>query len=461
MDRRRRPRWVLPRVESVEQRVLMSVAADRFEPNDSYAAATNLGTVSDRTESNLTIHAAGNNDYFQFVAAASGALSVSLTFDQSQGDVDAFLLDADRLLLDSSTNASSPERLDASVTAGKTYFVKVIGFGGATQPDYDMVIDGPAAPAGDTDDQLSEARALALDGSRTDSVSSGTDVDLYKLTVAAGQNVKLDVDRTSGSSLDSFLRVFNSSGTQIKSNDNANAPGETAATPKESYISYTFSTAGTYYVGVSGNPNKSYSPSTGAGDSSGSTGGYVLRVSATAPPAPGDSDDQIGEARSLSIGSSVGDSIGGATDVDMFKFTATAGQRIGFDVDPASDSALDSFLRVFNSSGTRLTSNNDRAAPGETLGKSSYLEYTFATAGTYYVGVSGNPNSSYNAATGAGDVAGSTGGYRLFLVNRTAAVQALAVMPTAAARQNPLPTVRVMSLAMLDDANVLHGRLNG
>ena len=68
-------------------------------------------------------------------------------------------------------------------------------------------------------------------------------------------------------------------------------------------------------------------------------------------------------------------------------------QELGFDLDRTSGSTLDSFVRVFNSAGSRITSNDNRAAPGETLGKDSYVEYTFTTAGTYYVGVSGYGNS--------------------------------------------------------------------
>src|SRR5688500_16031473 len=149
MDRRRCRRVVRSGsrpVEVLEGRALLSVAvADRFEPNDSYEAATNLGTLGDRTENGLSIHAAGNGDYFRFQAAATGAVSIAFAFDQSQGDIDVFLLDSDRLLLDSSATTGSPERLDQNVTAGRTYFIKVIGFGGATQADYDMVIDGPSA----------------------------------------------------------------------------------------------------------------------------------------------------------------------------------------------------------------------------------------------------------------------------------------------------------------------------
>ena len=189
MDRRRRnivsrtaPSWV----EGLEKRVVMSVAvaavvADRFEPNDSYAAATDLGTLGDRTEIGLF------NASDPVLAAASGAVSIRFTFDQSQGDIDAFLLDSNRLLMDSAATTSSPERLDQTLSAGQTYYIKLIGFGGAVQPSYNMAIDGPSAPTGgDSDDQTTEARPISVGGSVTDSVSNSTDVDLFKFTVAAG-----------------------------------------------------------------------------------------------------------------------------------------------------------------------------------------------------------------------------------------------------------------------------------
>ena len=438
MDRRGRNSSVRSCAEGLERRVLLAVAADRFEPNDSFDAATNLGTLGDRTETGLTIHAANNFDYFKFTAAATGAFSARFDFDQAQGDIDVFLLDSDRLLLDTSATTGTPERLDANLTAGRTYFIKVLGYAGATQPDYDMVIDGPNPPAGDTDDQISEARSLSLNNSRTDAINSATDVDLYKLTVVAGQKVNIDVD-SQGSVFDSYLRVFNASGAQVKSSNDANAPGETATTPRESYISYTFTAAGTYYVGVSGNPNKSYNVTTGAGDVAGRTGAYALRL------VDPDTDDQISEARSLSVGSSRSDSISGAVDVDLLKFTVAAGQKVGFDVDQATGSTLDSYVRVFNASGSVLASNDNRAAPGETLAKSAYIEYTFTAAGTYYVGVSGAPNSAYNAVTGTGDKTGSTGGYKLFLVNRSSTISAgSAAPPTVASARRVRSEVGVL-----------------
>jgi len=104
-------------------------------------------------------------------------------------------------------------------------------------------------------------------------------------------------------------------------------------------------------------------------------------------------------------------SIDSPTDVDMYSFTVTAGQRISFDVDLTS--GLDSYIRLFDSNGVPLAANNDATGPGEISSPNSYLEYTFTNSGTFYLGVSGYGNTNYNALTGTGDVNGSTGSYTL------------------------------------------------
>ena len=136
-----------------------------------------------------------------------------------------------------------------------------------------------------------------------------------------------------------------------------------------------------------------------------------------------DPDDAITEvdhipANQISVGKSVNFSIANVTDVDLVRFTATKGQRIGFDIDRAAGSKLNSFLRLFDAVGNPLAGNDDSAAPGESKSSDSYLTFTFNTAGTYYIGVSNNANRVYNAFNGTGDNnAGSTGAYKLSLVN--------------------------------------------
>ncbi len=268
-----------------------------------------------------------------------------------------------------------------------------------------IVGSAPTAPA-DVNDQFSEAIAIATDGIVSGSISNPVDVTMYKFTVVAGQTISFDIDNN-GSPLDSYMRLFRSNGTQIAANDNAAAPGEQLHVSP--YINYTFNTGGTYYVAISGKGNQNFNPNTGNGDTNGSTGSYTLTTIAS------DTNDTLATATSTWLNRTiVNQSMANANDVDMFEFTVTAGQRVGFDVDN-NGSPLDSYMRLFNTNGTQLAANDNGIAPGETLHKSPYIAYTFATAGTYYVAVSGKGNQNYNPLTGLGDTVGSTGAFTLDL----------------------------------------------
>lgn len=131
-------------------------------------------------------------------------------------------------------------------------------------------------------------------------------------------------------------------------------------------------------------------------------------------------------------------------DVDMMAFTVKAGQRVAFNVNGTT--TLDSYLRLFNASGTQLAANDNGAASGETLGKDSYFEYTFATAGTYYIGISAAGNITYNASNGNGDTASPTsGGYTI--VVKEAAAPAPAPTPPPDNAGNTLGTARNLGTA--------------
>lgn len=133
-----------------------------------------------------------------------------------------------------------------------------------------------------------------------------------------------------------------------------------------------------------------------------------------------DPDDTIGEAIPLGAVSdgplsAVGQTIVTGADVDMYSFTVGAGQRVAFDIDNPSG-GLNSYIRLFDVAGIELAANDNASGPApEHSASDSFLEYTFNTAGTYYIGVSGVPNTGYNPLTGAGDAAGSTGQYDLTL----------------------------------------------
>lgn len=127
-----------------------------------------------------------------------------------------------------------------------------------------------------------------------------------------------------------------------------------------------------------------------------------------------DLNDQINGAHTLGTVNSTLTMPGGidaATDVDIFAVIVSANQRVSFDIDETS--GLDTHLRIFDSNGTELASNNNATGPGETAGNDSFIEHTFQTGGTFFVGISSSNNKNYNPTTGVGDVAGSSGSYTL------------------------------------------------
>ena len=166
-------------------------------------------------------------------------------------------------------------------------------------------------------------------------------------------------------------------------------------------------------------PNQSYAATSfswyvvaknAGGMTAGPTWSFTIR--------PEDPNDQISEATSLSSMAQTRVGVGtidSPTAVDMWSFTVLAGQRISFDIDRPSGSSLDSYIRLFDSSGTPLSggSNDDGAGPSEPQSFESYLERTFTTGGTYYIGVSGHGNNNYDPVGGGSDQNGSAGNYTL------------------------------------------------
>lgn len=303
--------------------------------------------------------------------------------------------------------ASDSGSLVASLSAG-AYYLGLFGTG------QQMAYYGRAVPdfAGNT---LPAARVMAAvtntTGTSTQTFNDyieqdfgpGSDIDdYYQFNLPDVYNVKLNTTGVSGEDLSlALIRDVNNNG--IVDAGDIMATSDALNSPTESINRNLF--AGRYFVRVQG-----------------INGATNYKLTATFG-ATTDPDDTINEVKNLAsnalaLGSFVDGDLSTLHDVDLYKITVTAGQRVSFDVDSRGGSNIDTFLRVFKANGSELAVNNDGAAPGEASQKFSYLEYTFATAGTYYVGVSQNPNKSYNPLTGLGDVFGGKNGlYRLTLNN--------------------------------------------
>lgn len=99
---------------------------------------------------------------------------------------------------------------------------------------------------------------------------------------------------------------------------------------------------------------------------------------------------------------------GGAADVDLYKFTALAGESLYVSSSTAA-SPVQTRLRLFDSVGNEI---NSSVYLGSSLVE---LGYEFTQDGDYYVGVSGNPNLAYNPVNGSNAVMGFQGAYTFFI----------------------------------------------
>ena len=284
---------------------------------------------------------------------------------------------------------------------------------------FTFIVDTPEPPPPapfEPNDTLATATE-ALVGGANEQVFSGVigdgaqgsrDVDLFSMVLVAGQTVDVEVvAQVSGSDLDSYLRLFNSAGVQLASNDDAGGSFDSS-------LAYTANATGTYYVGVSGYGNSLYAPATGSGTVAGSTGDYVVAFSRTAAPLePNDSLAQaitvVPSAGTASFEAIVGDGAYGSRDVHLFAVDLVASQELTLTiVAAAAGSSLDSYLRLFDATGQQLAANDDASGSMD-----SSLFYVAATAGRFFIGVSGYGNSVYSPQTAGSGAAGSTGSYRL------------------------------------------------
>jgi Ca2+-binding RTX toxin-like protein len=121
----------------------------------------------------------------------------------------------------------------------------------------------------------SPGNAAVLNGE----IESTSDVDLIKLQLDQGNVVTLNIEaQENGSSLDSIVRVFDSTGSEQAVNDDSAGPFENFSL--DSYLAYTAGETGDYYVGVSDFPNFSYDPNVeNSGEGSDPVGEYDLAIS--------------------------------------------------------------------------------------------------------------------------------------------------------------------------------------
>ena len=134
-------------VERLEDRTLLS-GLDLLEPNNSLAAATELGVVTGHGEIDdmgLSIHESGDEDWFRFELAAEGGAGhyVAIEFDHEQGDLDLELYDQEGELLAWSAGVDDLEEISGDGLAAGEYVLRVFGYDGDFNSEYTVSYNAP------------------------------------------------------------------------------------------------------------------------------------------------------------------------------------------------------------------------------------------------------------------------------------------------------------------------------
>ncbi len=247
-------------------------------------------------------HAAQDVDLYRIQATAGSQLSAEL-LAVTNG------LDGNRILKLFSSNgvelavADSPSsneaRLSFEFVSTGTYFIGVssgensaYNVNQASSGSGTVPVDYRLQLSLDVGDLLVSAKQLSLPTPGTtyqynvrigDGVQEAFDVDLYRFTLASGTVVNaISKPKSGGDALNAVLRLFDATGNQIAVSD--------PASRDDAGLTYRATTAGDYYLGVSGSGNKNYSATTLGLGSFGDQGDYSLTLTTSRTVAESDAE---------------------------------------------------------------------------------------------------------------------------------------------------------------------------
>jgi hypothetical protein len=115
---------------------------DAYENNDTRTTAYAIGSLTaSRNISNLIM--ADGNDWYSFSLPTTGNsnASASIAFTHSQGDLDFELYNSAGTRIGNSNGTTNSETLSLSGLAAGTYTVRVLGYNGATNPNYALTLN--------------------------------------------------------------------------------------------------------------------------------------------------------------------------------------------------------------------------------------------------------------------------------------------------------------------------------
>ncbi len=266
-------------------------------------------------------------------------------------------------------------------------FIEARGFSDQATGAYHLAVSNSAGAADDVGNDATTRARLTPGSAVTGAVEEEGDVDWYRMSVRTGQRYHLTLEGAGDEPLgDTIVRVLDRDGTELASNDDAGDGTLNSA------LDFVPQASGDVFV-----------EARGYGDAY--VGSYTLNATATRAPTDSISGDRNTRGHA-DIGRDTAGSLDFAGDHDWYRVRLQAGQSYRFLLNSAEgDAALsDPLIKLYNSNGDEIGSDDDG---GE--GLNAYLEYTAATAGTYFVEARAfdetTATGSYVLSARAGDIA--------------------------------------------------------
>ncbi len=208
----------------------------------------------------------------------------------------------------------------------------------------------------------STTASLAVGAQVVSAIDFAGDTDWFEVTLVAGTTYDISQLGNGDGLEDPLVRLMNAAGVEQANNDDI-----ILGDFRDSLLTYTASTSGTYYISA-----EAYSTFTGS---------YTLSLSEV-------SSTEVAASTATTATAVVNGSVSGtietAGDADWFAITLTAGSRYiisntGF----GNTIASDTFLELRDSTGAVIAANNNSGPESN-----ARLAYDITTTGTYYVAAS-------------------------------------------------------------------------
>ncbi len=324
------------------------------------------------TYSGLSINPSGDEDFFKFTAPNYGVYSIYTT---GSTDTYGYLMSSSGNTTYASNDDAGPSTnfmIKRTLTAGRTYMIKVRGYNSRTTGSYTITVEPEVSPDQyENNDSVSSATSIPHSNNTVfyyPTLHTFYDVDYFKFTI----NVKsgLDIDMTSiPSGRDYDMRLYNDRGNTLASAVLGGSLDENISTDNL--------LAGTYYIKV-------YSHN---GFSDSNTYRLAIKLEPHANPDQYEINDSMSTATTINSGTNLYPTLHTDNDIDYFKFSIDTMSSLELDM-TSIPSDTDYNIILYDSNGNTIESSLNGSNRSENIDEDSLL------AGTYYIKVYSYRNST-------------------------------------------------------------------